>query len=375
MDFSHSEIQQLLHDSVSKFVTDNGGVEAHRALDVDKHAFDDSVWQQFAELGWLAAPFAEQYGGLEAGSADLMVITEALGKGLLSEPFLGTVVCCGGFLRNSGTEEQQSKYIPGITDGSKQWAFAFAELSSGYNLAAVGVTAEGEGNVRLNGEKIAVVNGEAADYFVVTARTLGRSTDTNGISLFVVDASLAGVSRECYTTVDGRRAATVRFDNVEVNADCLLGERDNAYQIVEAQIDETIVAMGGEAVGTMQMLLDATVEYTKTREQFGQAISNFQVLQHRMVDMYLRLEETRSLLFDAAIQVDNKSHGAAKACAALKVKLCEAGRFVSQQALQLHGGIGMTDELSVSHYFKRLQVLALMFGDEDYYIEKYASID
>lgn len=375
MDFSHSEIQQLLHDSVSKFVTDNGGVEAHRALDADKKAFDGDVWQQFAELGWLAAPFAEQYGGLEAGSADMMVITEALGKGLLSEPFLGTVVCCGGFLRNVGTEDQQAKYIPTITGGSKQWAFAFAELSGGYNLAAVGLTAEGGSNFRLNGEKIAVINGEAADYFIVTARTSGESTDSNGLSLFVVDADTAGVTRESYTTVDGRRAATVRFDDVEVNADSLLGERDHAFQIVETQIDEAIVAMGGEAVGTMQMLLDATVEYTKTREQFGQAISNFQVLQHRMVDMYLRLEETRSLLFDAAIQVDNKSDNAAKACAALKVKLCEAGRFVSQQALQLHGGIGMTDELGVSHYFKRLQVLGLMYGDEDYYLEKYASLN
>lgn len=375
MDFSHSEIQQLLHDSVSKFVTDNGGVEAHRALDGDKKAFDDSVWQQFAELGWLAAPFAEQYGGIEAGSADLMVITEALGKGLLSEPFLGTVVCCGGLLRNAGSEAQQAKYIPSITNGSKQWAFAFAELGSGYNLASVGLTAEGDGNARLNGEKIAVMNGEAADYFIVTARTSGAGADSNGISLFVVDAELSGVSRDSYTTVDGRRAATVRFDNVELDSNCLLGERDQAHQIVEAQINESIVAMGGEAVGTMQMLLDATVEYTKTREQFGQPISNFQVLQHRMVDMYLRLEETRSLLFDAAIQVDSKSDNAAKACAALKVKLCEAGRFVSQQALQLHGGIGMTDELGVSHYFKRLQVLGLMYGDEDYYLEKYASLN
>ncbi|MFK7733700.1 MAG: acyl-CoA dehydrogenase family protein [Pseudomonadales bacterium] len=265
--------------------------------------------------------------------------------------------------------------MPTIIDGSKQWAFAFAELQSGYNLAAIGLSAEGGGPYQLSGEKIAVVNGEAADYFIVSARTSGNAGDKSGISLFVVDGASEGVSREAFTTVDGRRAANIRFDNVAVSADCLLGARDQAFDIIESQIDEAIVAMGGEAIGTMQMLLDATVEYTKTREQFGQPISNFQVLQHRMVDMYLRLEETRSLLFDAAIQVDNKSDSAAKACAALKVKLCEAGRFVSQQALQLHGGIGMTDELGVSHYFKRLQVLGIMFGDEDYYLEKYASLN
>jgi len=375
MDFSHSEIQQMLHDSITKFVSDNGGVEQHRELGDNGLSHNEALWRQFAELGWLAAPFEEEHGGLAAGSADMMVITEALGKGLLSDPFLSTGVCCGGFLRKAGSEEQQANYVPSIIDGSAQWAFAFAELGGGYNMAAIECSAEGvAGSYRLNGEKIAVINGGTADYFVVSARSSGKTRDTDGISLFIVDAKSSGVERTTMTTVDGRVAATLRFDNVELSAKNVLGDLGQAHPIIESVINETIVAMSGDALGAMQMLLDMTVEYTKTREQFGQPIGKFQVLQHRMVDMYLRLEETRSLLFDAAIQVDNNSANATKACAALKVKMCQAGRLVSHEAVQLHGGIGMTDELGVSHYFKRLQVLSMLFGDEDYYLEKYVSL-
>ncbi len=371
MDFSYNETQQLLFDGVTKFVSDHGGVEQHCTTSEEEKQV---LWRKFAELGWLAAPFSEQHGGLAAGSADMMLITEALGKGLLSEPFQSTVVCCGGFLRHGGSEQQQEQYIPSIVDGSKQWAFAFAEKSSGYDLASVSLSAESNDGFRLNGEKIAVVNGANADYYVVSARTSGDQRANNGISLFVVDASAPGLERESFVTLDGRTGANLRFSNVAVGAESILGEEGSGRDLLERVLNESIVAIAGEALGAMQQLLDATVEYTKTREQFGQPISKFQVLQHRMVDMYLRLEETRSLLFDAAIQVDTRSDAAAKACAALKVKVCEAGRFVSQQAVQLHGGIGMTDELAVGHFLKRLQVLATLYGDEDYYLEKYVAL-
>lgn len=375
MDFSYSETQQLLHDSVGKFVSDNGGAEQHRLLAGSQKSFDDSLWQQFAALGWLAAPFSEQLGGLEAGSADMMVITEALGKGLLNEPFLSTLVCCGGFLRHGANEQQSAEFIPSIIDGSRQWAFAYAEVGSGFSMSTIGVTAnKTESGYSLSGEKIAVLNGDAADYLIVSARTSGATSDVDGISLFIVDADAPGLTRTGYTTVDGHRAADISLQNTVIDAARMLGSSGAAWPLIESVVNESIVAMAAEAVGAMQMLLDATVEYTKTREQFGQAIGKFQVLQHRMVDMYLRLEETRSLLFDAAFQLDTNSNEAGRACAALKVKLAEAGRFVSQQAVQLHGGIGMTDELAVSHYFKRLQVLGMLFGDEDFYLEKYAAM-
>ena len=375
MDFSLTEEQVLLRDSVTRFVTDHCDVERHRRLAKTDTGFDAAAWRQFAELGWLGIPFTEAQGGIGGDAVDIMVISEALGRGLLREPFLATVVTCGGFLRHAGSAQQQAAYIPGIVEGCAQWAFAFAEHGAGYNLAAVECSAEAQNDgYLLNGEKVTVLNGHCADYLVVTARTSGSAREASGISLFIVDAGLPGVSREAFTTVDGGRAATVRFDAVALGSDCVLGPVDGAMPLVENVLDDAILAMGGEAVGAMQVLLDTTVEYTRTREQFGQPISKFQALQHRMADMYLKVEETRSLLYNAAIQLAESSDEVAPACAALKVKLCEAGKFVSQQAVQLHGGIGMTDELVVGHHFKRLLLLSRLYGDESYYLQKYAGL-
>ncbi|ARN75623.1 acyl-CoA dehydrogenase family protein [Oceanicoccus sagamiensis] len=375
MDFSLTEEQTLLQDSVDKFVRDNCDVERRRSLNQTELGYDAEVWQQFAELGWLCVPFTEEQGGFGGSAADVMVMSEALSKGLVREPFLTTVVTCGGFLRLGGSAEQQAAHIPAIIEGAKQWAFAFAEDAAGYNLAAVSATAEAsDGGFRLNGAKTAVLNGHHSDYLIVSARTSGEARDKAGVSLFIVDASQAGISKQAFNTVDGSRAANIEFKDVEVAADQLLGELGNALPLMEAVIDDSIIAMGGEALGAMQLLLNDTVEYTKTREQFGQPISNFQALQHRMADMYLKVEETRSLLFNAAIQADEGSADKAKACAALKVKIAEAGRFVSQEAIQLHGGIGMTDELNISHHFKRLLVLGMLYGDEDYYVSRYTAL-
>jgi alkylation response protein AidB-like acyl-CoA dehydrogenase len=374
MDFSLSEEQVMLQDSVDKYVREHCDVERLRGLKSSASGFAADAWQQFADLGWLSVPFAEEVGGFGGGAVDVMVVCEALGKGLVREPYLSTVITCGGFLRRASTE-QQSEWLPGIIDGSKCWAFAFAESSSGYDLSAVETTAVADnGSFTINGDKLAVLDGDNADYLVVSARTSGEARSSDGISLFIVDTSADGVERQGFTRVDGGRGAHISFNNVSVDAACLIGPQDGAYELIEAVMDEAIVAMGAEALGAMQVLLDTTVEYTKTRKQFGQPIGKFQALQHRMAEMYLRLEETRSLLFNAAIQLDANSEESAAACAALKVKIGEAGKYVSQQAVQLHGGIGMTDELVVGHHFKRLMVLGMLYGDEDYYLQRYVEL-
>lgn len=375
MDFSLSEEQVLLRDSVDKYVSENCGVDRHRALCAAQQGFDQATWQQFAELGWLSLPFGEEMGGFAGGATDVMVVSEALGKGLVREPFLHTVVSCGGLLHRGGNAAQQGQYIPAIIEGSSQWALAFAEGNSSYDLTAVATTAAAEGNgYQLNGHKYAVLNGDCADYLVVTARTSGVTGDATGLGLFIVDTSLPGVTRANFVAVDGSCGAHIQLDSVQLDADCLLGDLDQGLGLLEAAIDGAIVALGGEALGAMQSLLAATVEYTKTRQQFGQPIAKFQALQHRMADMYLKVEETRSLLLNAAIQLDEGSAEAAAACAALKVKVSEAGRYVAQESVQLHGGIGMTDELGVGHYYKRLMVLAKLYGDESYYLQKFADL-
>lgn len=375
MDFSLSEEQVLLQDSVAKFVSDHCDVDRHRRLLDTPLGFDPQAWQQFADLGWLAVPFSEELGGIGGSAVDVMVMCEALGRAPVREPYLATVISCGGFLRRGASPSQQQRFIGPLIEGGSQWAFAFAEPGSGYKLTQVGATAAVSGDgYRLSGEKIAVLNGHCADFLVVTARTSGEPGEEQGLSLFVVDAGLPGIERDAFTAVDGSRGASLRFDSVVLDSDCLLGEKDKALPLIEAVLDESILAMGAEAVGAMQSLLDATVEYTRTREQFGQPIGKFQALQHRMADMYLKLEETRSLLFNAAIELQQEGAGAAAACSALKVKLAEAGRFVSQQAVQLHGGIGMTDELVIGHHFKRLLLLSKLYGDEAWHLQRYADI-
>jgi alkylation response protein AidB-like acyl-CoA dehydrogenase len=375
VNFTLTQEQQLLRDSVARFVADHCDVARHRQLTTTEPGFAPAAWQQFAELGWLAVPFSEAHGGIGGNAVDVMVICEALGRGLVREPYLSTVITCGALLRHGGSPAQQARTIPGIIDGSAQWAFAFADAASGYQLAAVDCVAIVEpGGYRLNGTKVAVLNGHCADYLLVSARVEDERDNRAGLTLFIVDANLAGLAREPFTAMDGSRGAQLVLDNVLVGADCVVGVPGEACDLMTTAIDEAIVAMGAEALGAMQVLLDATVEYTRTREQFGQPIGKFQALQHRMADMYLKVEELRSLLYNAAILMSEGSPDTALACAALKVKLAEAGRFVSQQAVQLHGGIGMTDELVVGHHFKRLLLLSMLYGDENYYLQRYMEL-
>ncbi len=375
MDFSLSEEQLLLQDSVGKYVREHCDVERHRELCRRDPGFDRGAWQQFAALGWLSLPFNETLGGIAGGATDLMVVGEALGSGLVREPYLITVVTCGGLLQRGGNEAQQRQYIPDIINGGAQWAFAFAETQSGYELTRINTCARRSGSgYLLNGSKLAVLNAHCADYLIVTARDPDQTGDAGDITLFIVDVNAPGVEREHFVAVDGSRGAHVHLTDVALSREQVLGAVGCGLALAEAVIDVAIVALGAEALGAMQVLLDATVAYTGTRNQFGQPISKFQALQHRMADMYLKVEETRSLLFNAAIALDEASDESAAACAALKVKVAEAGSYVAQQAVQLHGGIGMTDELCVGHHYKRLMVLAKLYGDEAHYLQKYAEL-
>lgn len=377
MDFSLTDEQSLLKDSVERFVQNDYDFDRRRKVMAEEEGFSRDNWKQFAELGWLAIPFSEEDGGFGGGPIELMLIAEQIGRGLIVEPYLPTVVLAGGFLRRAGSAAQKEQYLAGIIDGSKLGAFAFAEPQGRFNLADLTTTAKasGDGYV-LDGHKAVVLNGPSADFMVVSARTAGGQRDEQGVSLFLVDAGAKGVSRRDYPTVDGLRASEVTLENVQVGKDALIGEADAALPLIQEVVDDATLAVGCEAVGAMDVLYKATVEYSKQRVQFGQPIGKFQVLQHRMVDMFMEYEQSKSLMFMAAMRLDEGYNDAAKkAVSGFKVQVGKSGRFVGQQAVQLHGGMGMTEELSVGHYFKRLTMIDTLFGNVDFHLKRYGSFD
>lgn len=376
MDFSFSEEQTLLSDSIERFVQNDYAFDARQKTIKQDPGYDPALWSQFAQLGWLGVPFPESDGGFGGSAVDTMIIMEQFGKGLVVEPYLATVVLAGGALKLAGNPKQKEQYLARIIDGSKQAALAFVEPQGRYNLADLTTRAESsDGGWTLNGHKAVVLNGPNADFFVVSARTGGGQRDRDGVSLFVVPGDSDGLSRRDYPTVDAFRASEVTFENVQLGSDALLGEPGEGLAVLEQVIDEGILAVGAEAVGAMEVLYKDTVEYCKTREQFGQPIGKFQVLQHRMVDMFMEHEQSKSLLFMAAMRMD-EGYGeeARKAASALKVQVGKSGRFVGQGAVQLHGGMGMTDELNIGHYFKRLTTIDTLFGNVDFHLKRFGSL-
>ncbi len=372
MDFSFSEEQTLLRNSVERFVQDKYDFDTRQKIVSSDEGWSRANWQQMGELGLLAAPFSEEQGGLGGGPIDVMLIMEEFGKGLVVEPFIPTIVQAGGFLRR-GTPAQIEEHVPGIVSGETVWAFAYAEPQGRYNLADIVTTAkkDGEGYV-INGNKAVVLGGPWADKLIVTARTSGGQRDAKGVTVFIVDKSAAGVSTRDYPTVDGSRASEITFENVKVGADAVIGEVDNGLPLVELVSDESIGALAAEAGGCMKMLVDDTVEYCKTRKQFGMPIGKFQVLQHRMVDMFMNHEQSVSISYMVNLKLGESEVERKKAASAAKVQIGKAGRFVGQQAVQLHGGMGMTDELRVGHYFKRLTMIDTQLGNVDYHLKRYA---
>ncbi len=376
MDFSFSDEQALLKDSVERFIQNDYAFAARQKLVKTEQGFSPKNWQTYAELGWLGVPFSEADGGFGGGPIETMLIMEQFGRGLVVEPFVPTVVLVGGMLRLAGKPAQKEKYLARIVAGELQGAFAFAEPQGRFNLADLTTAAvkSGDGYV-LNGHKAVVINGPSAGLLVVSARTSGQQRGRGGISLFLVDANTPGITRRDYPTVDALRASEVQFDNVVVDKNAVLGRVGRAIDVIEQAIDEATLAIGAEAVGCMEVLYKATVEYCKTREQFGQPIGKFQVLQHRMVDMFMEYEQSKSLMFMAAMRLaEGYGPAAQKAVSAFKVQVGKSGRFVGQNAVQLHGGMGMTDELAIGHYFKRLTMIDTMFGNVDHHLKRFGAL-
>jgi pimeloyl-CoA dehydrogenase small subunit len=373
MDFSFTEEQTLLRNSVQSLLADKYDFDTRRKIVKSADGWSPAMWKQFAELGLLAAPFSEEMGGLGGGSIETMILMEEFGRHLVVEPFVETVVIAGGFLREGASKAQQDAHIPGIVDGSTVWAFAYAEPQGRYNLADLVTTAKKDGaGYSINGYKAVVLGAPWAQKLIVTARTSGGQRDRDGVSVFIVDKSAPGVSTRDYPTVDGRRASEITFENVKVGADALIGAEGKGLPLVEKVTDQAIAALSAEAVGCMGELNKATVEYCKTRKQFGVPIGKFQVLQHRMVDMFMAYEQSVSMTYMVNLKLEESDAERVKAAAGAKVQIGKAGRFVGQQSVQLHGGMGMTDELNVGHYFKRLTMIDTQFGNVDHQLKRYS---
>lgn len=373
MDFSFTEEQVLLRNSVQRFVQDRYGFEARKNILASDSGWSRDCWNAFAELGLLAAPFAEEHGGFGGGAIETMIIMEEFGKGLVVEPYLQTVVLCGGLINLAGNATQKAALLTKISSGELILAMAYAEPQGRFNLADLVTRAEksGDGFI-LNGNKAVVAAAPWADKLLVTARTSGAQRDRDGVTIFIVDKNAPGISTRDYPTIDGQRASEISFENVKLGGDAVLGSVGKGLAMLEEAFDRTIAAQCAEAVGCMRVLTDTTVEYCKTRKQFGQPIGKFQVLQHRMVDMFMECEQSLSMTYMVNLKLDESESERMKAASAAKVQIGKAGRYVGQQAIQLHGGMGMTDELNVGHYFKRLTMIDAQFGNVDYHLKRFA---
>ncbi len=376
MDFSITEEQSLLQDSVAKFIDNDYDFEKRMKHSESELGYSAEDWQEFANLGWTAVPFPEEDGGLDGGPVELMLIMEQFGRGLVVEPYLASIVLAGGALRRTADDAQKADWLMPLIEGSKTGALAYLEPQSRYRLADVALSAKKDGDdYVLNGEKGVVLNGATADVLVVSARTSGEQQDEEGISLFVLAADSEGVKRRGYATVDGQKGAEIGFENVRVPAAQLLGEEGKALPVIESVIQEATLAVCAEAVGIMEKLNHKTLEYTKSRVQFGVPIAAFQALQHRMVEMFMLYEQTKSLLLWAVMaQESEDAEEARRAVSAIKYEVGTAGRKIGEEAVQLHGGMGVTWELDVAHYFKRLTVINTLFGNADYHVERYAGL-
>ena len=364
MDFALSEEQALLKDSVSKYLNNDYSFDQRQKLTATDEGFSRDHWANFAELGWLTVPFAEAVGGYGGKVEDTAVLMEEFGKGLVLEPYLANILLAGQAIARSGNGEAIASQLAPIMQGSRQTALAAHERQGRQNLRDVLATAQAQGDgYLLNGAKMQVLNGGAAESLVVTARTSGGQFDSEGISLFLVDAAQAGVTKTVIPMMDGARVANIHLNDVAVPASALLGERDRAWALLEPIIQQARIAVCAESLGIMDALYRKTVEYSRTRKQFGVAIGSFQALQHRMVDMFMAAEQSRSILYRAICEYQQGDSSAAATIAAMKSLIGKNGRHIGGEAIQLHGGMGMTDELDIGHYVKRLMTLNQLFGD------------
>ena len=373
MDFDLTDDQRLLTDSVNRLLGDQYTFEKRKAFLKAPEGWSTMLWAQYAELGLLGLPFAEEFGGFGGGAVDVMLLMQAFGRHLVLEPYLATVVLGGTAIRLAGSAEQQGDILPGVTEGSTKLAFAHYERQSRYDITDVLTTAKanGSGGYVLEGAKSVVLHGDSADKLIVSARTSGGRDDAGGISLFLVDSGAEGLARRGYTLRDGSRAAEISLSGVKVSKDNLLGQVDNALPVIERVVEAGIAATSAEVIGTMETMQAMTLDYLKTRVQFGKPIGENQALQHRAAEMLVAMEQGRSMAMLAAMMVDEPDAAERQRNISMaKVGVGQSGRFVSQNAVQLHGGIGMTEEYAVGHFFRRVMVIEHMFGDTAYHLDK-----
>jgi pimeloyl-CoA dehydrogenase small subunit len=372
MDFDLTDEQRLLADSVGRLMADTYSFEKRRALIREPEGYSAALWGKYAELGLLGLPFAEEFGGFGGGAVEVMLVMEAFGRALALEPYLATVVLGGTALRLAGSAAQHEAVLPVVAEGAMKLAFAHGERQARYDLTDVMTTAEASGGgYVLEGGKSVVLHGDSADRLVVSARTGGARGEAGGISLFLVDAGANGVARRGYALRDGTRAAEVSLSGVKVSAGDLLGVKGEAFPVIRRVIEAGIAAMCAEAVGAMEAMQAMTLDYLKTRQQFGKPIGENQVLQHRSAEMLVALESARGMAMLAAMMVDEPDAAERERNIAMaKVGVGQAGRFLSQQAIQLHGGIGMTEEYAIGHFFRRVMVIEHLFGDTAHHLDR-----
>ena len=373
MNFDLSEEQQLLKDSVERFVNDNYDLDTRQSLSKNPAGFSDTYWQTMAELGWLGVTVPEAQGGFGGNQADTMVLMEAFGQGLVLEPFFASAVLGTRAVVSGGNADLQSRLLPDVVSGSCRLGLAYAEEQSRFDLEDVitRATAQDSGFV-ITGHKSMVQHGGSADQLVVSTRTSGGQRDENGITLFLVDTKAEGVTVDSFPTVDGQQASEVTFENVFVHADNMLGELDRGFTLLQDIAIDGILALAAEAVGAMEILYKDTVAYTQEREQFDHSLADFQVLQHRMVDMFMEYEQCKSMLYRATLEVVQNGREAMRTVHALKYNVGKVGTFIGENAVQLHGGMGVTEELRIGHYFKRLLVIDAQFGNSDHHLSCFA---
>jgi alkylation response protein AidB-like acyl-CoA dehydrogenase len=375
MDFDYSEEQRLLADTLKRYLATAYSLDARAKIVASTEGYSEDVWATLAEMGLLGVPFDPEYGGFGGNAVDVMVVMEAIGEALVVEPYLATVGLGGQFVARGGTAGLQQQVLPAVIQGKAKLALAHTEQGGRYDLSHVATRARraGDGWV-LDGEKYAVLHGACADLLVVSARTAGHEGDQHGISLFLVGQGIPGVSLQEYQTIDNLRAVDLRLSGVAVPGEALLGPEHDGLALLEEVVDYGTALLSAEAVGAIRYANEATLAYLKTRRQFGVAIGSFQALQHRMVDMFISYEQARSMVCLACVKVDTADAAERRrVVSAAKIKIADACRHVSQEAVQLHGGMGMTEDLKISHTFRRLTMIAQAFGDVDHHLERFAA--
>jgi alkylation response protein AidB-like acyl-CoA dehydrogenase len=372
VDFNYSDEQIALQETLQRFISRDYGFQRRRELARSELGFSAQAWAQYAELGLLSLPFPESFGGLGGNAVDIMLVMEQIGRGLLLEPFLSTIVMCGGLIRDAGSDSLKANLLPRIGTGELKLALACYEAAGRYDLSRVECSAARDGRGwRLSGRKIVVLDAASADYFLVSA----RSGSEGDISLFLVERGTVGLSLYSYPTQSGGRAADLRLADVVLPPDALIGRPGEGLSIVERAVDRGVAALCAEAVGIIEALNEATLNYLKTRKQFGVAIGRFQALQHRMADMFIAAEQSRSMAVNAAVHADSEDAAARRrAVSGAKAYISRTARLVGQEAVQMHGAVGVVDDVIVSHYFKRLTMIDMSLGDADHHLARFSDM-